>query len=127
MSNQTVGVEFVGSNTGAVTAARGTAAAIGTVRAEANTLSPALGRAEQSIGRASRGALAGSGVLRGLGRSVAFASTAFLGGAGLVYALRSVAGSLVTSERLHAQARAAIRSTGDVSGVTAKMIDGLAA
>lgn len=44
---------------------------------------------ERAIGRFSRGALAGSGAARGLGRSVAFASGTFLGGAGLAYALTS--------------------------------------
>lgn len=44
---------------------------------------------ERAIGRFSRGALAGSGLMRGLGRSVAFASSAFLGGAGLLYVLKS--------------------------------------
>jgi hypothetical protein len=37
------------------------------------------------LGRTTRGALAGSGVFHGLGRSLAFGSTQFLGGAGAVY------------------------------------------
>src|SRR5205823_6470832 len=42
----------------------------------------ALNQTEHSLGRAGRGAIAGSGLFRGLGRSIAFASSTFLGGAG---------------------------------------------
>ncbi len=44
---------------------------------------------ERHMGRLTRGALAGSGAMRGLGRSLAFASGSFLSGAGFVYAARS--------------------------------------
>lgn len=44
---------------------------------------------ERHMGRLTRGALAGSGAFRGLGRSLAFASGSFLSGAGFVYAARS--------------------------------------
>lgn len=43
----------------------------------------------RSLNRLARGTLAGSGVLQQLGRQIAFASSAFLGGAGLTYALVS--------------------------------------
>lgn len=49
----------------------------------------AIEQEERSLGRLVRGSVAGSGVLRGLGRSVAFASSTFLGGFGLVYAVES--------------------------------------
>lgn len=42
----------------------------------------------RSLGRATRGALAGSGAFRNFGRMIAFASGSFLGGAGFVYAAR---------------------------------------
>jgi hypothetical protein len=47
----------------------------------------------QHAGRLGRGVLAGSGAFRGLGRSVAFASSYFLGGAGIVYGLRAAVGA----------------------------------
>lgn len=43
----------------------------------------------REIGRAGRGAIAASGAFRSLGRSVAFASSAFLGGAGLIAVTRA--------------------------------------
>ncbi len=49
----------------------------------------ATGNLEKDLGRSSRGAIAGSLAFKGLGRSVAFASGAFLGGAGLAAALKS--------------------------------------
>ncbi len=79
---------------------------------QSHRTSAALNREEASLGRLSRGALAGSGVLRGLGRSVAFASTAFLGGAGLVYALRSTIDRAAESERVLAQTANAVRRAG---------------
>lgn len=127
MSGPVVGVEFTGNSVGAVGAARSTATAIGTVRREANTLSPSLHRTEQDLGRVTRGGLAGTGMFRGLGRSVAFASAAFLGGYGLAAAIRGATDELVANIKYDAQARAAIRSTGGVAGVTTKMINGLAA
>lgn len=44
----------------------------------------------RDITKASRGALAGSGVFRSLGRSIAFASAGFLGGAGITAAFKSI-------------------------------------
>lgn len=46
-----------------------------TVVRSSNESAAAIGREERAFGRLSRGAIAGSGVLRGLGRSIAFAST----------------------------------------------------
>lgn len=43
----------------------------------------------RDIQRLGRGALVGTGALGGLGRAAAFASTAFIGGAGFTFALRS--------------------------------------
>ncbi len=55
---------------------------------ETNRNTLAIDRNQRSLGRMSRGALAGSGAFGGLARSLAFASSGFLGGAGLVYGLR---------------------------------------
>lgn len=52
--------------------------------------SGALQQEEHSFGRVAKGALAGSGALGGLRRAAVFASSAFLGGFGLAYALKTV-------------------------------------
>jgi hypothetical protein len=57
-------------------------------------------RFNRSVGQASRGAIAGTLAFRGLGRSVAFASAAFLGGAGLTAAIR---GSISAATNLQEQ------------------------
>lgn len=54
------------------------------LRDETVRLDHAQDQAQRNLGKFSRGALAGSGIFRSLGRSVAFASAGFLGGAGLV-------------------------------------------
>ena len=84
-----VQLRFQGSSTGAVGAAEKTAAAIKTVKAEAGAARVPLRGLDGDILQVSRGAVAGSGALRGLGRSVAFASASFLGTAGLVAAVRA--------------------------------------
>src|SRR6185369_14392827 len=48
------------------------------LRGETDALGRSVNRTQGEVGRFSRGALAGSGVFRGLGRSIAFASGAFL-------------------------------------------------
>src|SRR5258708_40072992 len=110
-----VGVESTGSNFGAIAAARGTAQAIGQVRGEAAASSPHLRTMEGDLGRVERGALAGSGAFRGLGRSIAFASAGFLGGFGLLALLRSASDEMVGQVRANAQIQAALRSTGGIS------------
>lgn len=67
---------------------------------------------ERAVGRLSRGALAGSGVFHGLGRSVAFASGTFLGGAGLVYALRSTIQAGREAEASQGRVAVAVRNAG---------------
>jgi len=84
-----VGVRFDGSSVGAVGAARQTALAIDKVKVSAAGSSMPLRGMERDLGRVERGALAGSGAFRGMGRSIAFASGAFLGAAGFVAAIRS--------------------------------------
>jgi hypothetical protein len=121
-----VGVEFTGTATGAVGAARSTAAAIGQVKREATGARPSLRGFDDDIGRASRGAIAGSGAFRGLGRSIAFASTGFLGAFGLTAAARGAADELINQVKANALAGAALRSTGGIAGVTARFMDELA-
>ncbi len=57
----------------------------------------------RELGRFSRGALVGTGALGGLGRAAAFASTAFIGGAGLVYGLKSTIAAAEESQKVQAQ------------------------
>lgn len=57
--------------------------------AESRRTSSALETEERRVGSLTRGALAGSGALHGLGRAAAFASGTFLAGGGLVFAIRS--------------------------------------
>src|SRR5581483_12036885 len=59
-----------------------------------------LAQQERTMGRVTRGAIAGSGVFHGLGRSVAFASGAFLGGTGLVYAIRQSIDQAVAQDQI---------------------------
>jgi hypothetical protein len=79
---------------------------------ETRELDRAQEQASRSAGRMARGALAGSTAFGGFGRSIAFASTAFLGGAGFVYALRSTIGAAVDAERVQAKLQTAVENAG---------------
>jgi hypothetical protein len=81
---------------------------------------------DNDLGKIGRGAVGGSGIFRGLGRSLAFASTAFLGGFGLVAAIRASVGEFSNMEQAAAQTNAVIKSTGGVAGVTAEHVNQLA-
>lgn len=83
--------------------------------------------ARGELDRTFRGALAGTGVFGGLGRSIAFASTTFLGGYGLAAAARATFDEFTQGDRVMRQTEAIIRSTGGVAGVTAEHIDRLGA
>jgi hypothetical protein len=72
----------------------------------------AFQREERSIARLGRGALAGSGLMRGLGRSVAYASSFFLGGFGLVYALEAGVKAAEREERAMASLRGTLAAQG---------------
>ncbi len=104
---------------GAVAAAAETRAAIHGVSRQANV-------AGRDLGKLSRGALAGSGAFRGLGRSLAFASGGFLGGYGLTAAISGAVTELRDSIKVSAQTAQALRSTGNVAGISARDIDQLA-
>lgn len=71
-----------------------------------------LQQQERQMGRVTRGVVAGSGVFHGLGRSVAFASGTFLGGAGLVYALRSTLEAGRDAEASQGRVAVAVRNAG---------------
>jgi hypothetical protein len=57
----------------------------------------------REVGRFSRGALVGTGALGGLGRAAAFASGAFIGGAGLTFALKSTVAAAEEAQAVQAQ------------------------
>lgn len=82
----------------------------------------ALQAEERSFGRLERGALVGSGALRGLGRSAAFASTAFIGGAGLVFALRSSIKAAEDHQVVQGQLRVTLKDAGLAYGQYAGQI-----
>src|SRR5205823_3074282 len=62
--------------------------------AEARRAAATYAQTEREVSKLGRGALAGSGIFRGLGRSVAFASTGFLGAYGLTAAISGAFGEL---------------------------------
>jgi hypothetical protein len=80
---------------------------------------------ERDVSKIGRGALGGSGIFRGLGRSIAFASTAFLGGFGLVTAIRASLESMSELEQVGAQTAQVLKTTGGVAGVTASHVEEL--
>jgi hypothetical protein len=80
---------------------------------------------DKDMGKVTRGVLAGSGAFRGLARSVAFASSGFLGGVGLAAAVRGAFSELSESNKVTAQTNAVLRSTGQIAGVTAQHVEAL--
>lgn len=69
-------------------------------------------RQERTLSRLSRGGLAGSGIFRGLGRSIAFASGAFLGGTGLVYGIRKSIEAAIEQDKILANLRNSLAAGG---------------
>jgi hypothetical protein len=67
---------------------------------------------DRSMDRTFRGVIAGSGAFRSLGRSVAFASSAFLGGAGFVAAITSTIKAAENSQKVLGQTRNAVQRSG---------------
>ncbi len=80
--------------------------------AESRRTTATLDRQERQLGRLSRGAVAGSGVFHGLGRSIAFASASFLGGAGLVYGIRTVIKAAEEQQVVQAKVAQAVHNSG---------------
>ncbi len=87
--------------------------------------SRAASRFEGDVGKIGRGGVAASGLFRGLGRSIAFASTAFLGGFGLVTAIRASFAAFESLQQVGLQTEAVLKSTGSVAGVTAEHVKSL--
>lgn len=80
--------------------------------AEANRASAAIDHTGREVSQLSRGAVVGSGAMRGLGRSVAFASATFLGSAGLVYAIRASIREATEQSKILANVRNALEASG---------------
>lgn len=72
----------------------------------------ALDRTERELGQVTRGALTGSGALRGFARSAALMSATFLGSAGVVYAIRSTIDAAKESQVVVEQTANAVRRAG---------------
>lgn len=81
---------------------------------------------ERDLSKVGRGALAGGGLFHGLGRSVAFASTAFLGGFGFLAAVRASFTELEDLQAVTKATESALESSGHVAGVTAEHVEILA-
>lgn len=86
------------------------AGSLGITAREQRGLSASASASERSLSRATRGALAGSGIFRGLGRSIAFASGGFLafasGGQFIRKSIDVAREAQVTQKQLGAQFRA---------------------
>lgn len=89
------------------------------LRREMDSLATSSGRAgravdneARSVDRFSRSSRAGTGAARGLARSVGFVAASFLGGAGLVYGLKSVLNAAKESELVLGQTKLAVRAAG---------------
>lgn len=90
----------------------------------ATAASGAFRREAAEIERVGRGALVGSGLVRGLGRAAAFSSTAFLGGAGLVYAIRTTTEAAQKHIVREGQLRSAVEASGNSYAGYKSQIDG---
>ena len=80
----------------------------------------------KSITNAGKGAIAASLSFRGLGRSIGLVSAGFLGGAGVVAALKSTIGAAVESQRVLGQTENAVRRTGQSWEQFGKQVQGVA-
>jgi len=74
--------------------------------------SQSANRFERNLEKSGRGAAVASLHFRGLGRAVAFASSSFLGGYGLAYALTSTVKAAEESQRVIGQTRVAVERSG---------------
>ena len=81
-----------------------------------------LHAAEADAERFGRGMLSASGLLHGFGRAAVFASSTFLGGAGLVFALKEVIDASQKEELSLALVKNALRDTGNSWGQYGKQI-----
>lgn len=88
--------------------------------------SASANRFGRDMSKFGRGGFAATGAFRSLGRSVAFASTSFLGGVGLGAAIKASFDEMAAFQKAAAQTQAVLKSTGGVAGVTAEHVDALA-
>lgn len=88
------------------------ARALGVTSREQRELAVSASRSEHMIGRGVRGAVAGSGAFRSMGRSLAFASGAFIGVAGVSSFLRSSVDAAVEASATQKQLAAQFRASG---------------
>lgn len=82
------------------------------IRPAINQTERDLARTNREFSRFGRGALVGTGALSGLGRAAAFASTSFIGGAGLTYAIGSTVKAALESQRVLDQTKNAVEQGG---------------
>lgn len=80
----------------------------------------------RDFGRTTRGVIAGSGVFRSLGRSIAFASASFLGGAGIIAAVKSTVQAAAKAEAVLGQTEVAVKSAGQSWVAYARQIQDVA-
>lgn len=96
------------------------------IRRADRTTSDYFTKLDRDVSRASRGAIAGSGIFRNFGRQIAFASGAFIGAAGLTSVVRAFADEAMDSQKVTADLQQVIKTTGGAAGVTADQVDRLA-
>jgi hypothetical protein len=82
--------------------------------------------ASSGLSRIERGALSGSGALTKFGRAGTFASNAFLGGAGLAYAITSTVKAAEEEQRVLGQTENAVKRSGLSWTTYGKQIEGAA-
>src|SRR3954452_22869841 len=90
---------------------------------KAQATTSAFSKDIEKVGRGSAAATLG---FRGLGRSVAFASGWFIGGAGLAAGAKAAFDEMGDAQKVAAQTAAVLKSTGGVAGVTARNVNTLA-
>lgn len=84
----------------------------GNVNRDVRQVERSLASSNREFGRFGRGALVGTGALGGLGRAAAFASSAFIGGAGLTYALKSTVDAAEEAQVVQGQLENALDNLG---------------
>jgi hypothetical protein len=90
---------------------------VGTTRrltTETDRFGRSVDRSHRSLGRVTRGAIAGSGVFKGLGRMMAFASGGFLGATGFVYGARAAVMAASDLNEQLTKTQEVFRSSSDV-------------
>jgi hypothetical protein len=93
----------------------------------ANESSSALHKEEQAFSRVGRGALSGSGLVRGLGRSVLYASSTFLGAYGFISVIESATKAAEEQQVQEGQLETALKNRGQVVEQLRGQITGLVA